>query len=168
MTGARVVSDWTRYWLAFGLPHPLDTNVWLAHGEALRMCNENEWIVREVFLAYDRGDFARMMDFVDPGLQWTYLDPGLTDPPPQVGYGREELEEAVRRQAALGLRSELEEVVAAGDQVIVVMRTPGLDQHRGRRADDRTYDVVTVRDGRIVELHACRDHSEARSLAGIS
>ena len=67
-----------------------------------------------------------------------------------------------------GCASELEEVVAAGDQVIVVMRTPGLDQHRGRRADDRTYDVVTVRDGRIVELHACRDHSEARSLAGIS
>jgi ketosteroid isomerase-like protein len=34
-------------------------------------------------------------------------------------------------------------------------------------AYDRTYDVVTVRDGRIVELHACRDHAEARSLAGI-
>ena len=131
------------------------------------MCNENEWIVREAFLAYDRGDFARMMDFVDPGLQWTYLDPGLADPPPQVCRGREELEKALRRQAALGLRSELEEVVAAGDQVILVMRTPGLDQHRGKQADDRTYDVVTVRDGRIVELHACRDHAEARSLAGI-
>jgi ketosteroid isomerase-like protein len=108
-----------------------------------------------------------MMDFVDPGLQWTYLDPGLADPPPQVCLGREELENALRRQAALGLRSELEEVVAAGDQVILVMRTPGLDKHRGKQAGDRTYDVVTVRDGRIVELHACRDHSEARTLAGI-
>ncbi|HEY2308780.1 MAG TPA: nuclear transport factor 2 family protein [Streptosporangiaceae bacterium] len=132
------------------------------------MCNENEWIVREAFLAYDRGDFARMMDFVDPGLRWTYLGLGLTDPPPQVCSGREELEKATRRAAALGLRSELEEVVAAGDQVILVMRTPGLDQHRGRQADDRSYDVVTVRDGLIAELHACRDHAEARSLAGIS
>ena len=70
----------------------MDTNGWLAHGEALRMCNENEWIVREAFLAYDRGDFARMMDFVDPGLRWTYLAPGLVDPPPQVCRGREELE----------------------------------------------------------------------------
>jgi ketosteroid isomerase-like protein len=130
------------------------------------MCNENEWIVREAFLAYDRGDFARMMDFVDPGLRWTYLDPSAADP--QVCLGREELEKALSRQAALGLRSELEEVVAAGDQVILVMRTPGLDQHRGRQGDDRTYDVVTVKDGRIVELHACRDHSEARELAGIS
>jgi ketosteroid isomerase-like protein len=130
------------------------------------MCNESEWIVREAFLAHDRGDFARMMEFVDPGFQWTYLDPGLADPQ-QVCGGREELERVLHRQAALGLRSELEEVVAAGDQVILVMRTPGLDRHRGKQADDRTYDVVTVRDGRIVELHACRDHAEARSLAGI-
>ena len=96
------------------------------------MCNENEWIVREAFLAYDRGDFARMMEFVDPGLQWTYLDPGPADTAPQVCHGREELERVLRRQA-----------------------------------DDRTYDVVTVKEGRIIELHACRDHSEARTLAGI-
>jgi ketosteroid isomerase-like protein len=131
------------------------------------MCNENEWIVREAFLAYDRGDFARMMDFVDPGLQWTYLDPGLAEAAPQVCRGREELERVLLLQAELGLHSELEAVVAAGDQVIMVMRTPGLDKYRGSQADDRTYDVVTVRDGRIVEIHACRDHSEARTLAGI-
>ena len=41
-------------------------------GVRLQMCNENEWIVREAFLAYDRGDIARMMDFVDPRLEWTY------------------------------------------------------------------------------------------------
>jgi ketosteroid isomerase-like protein len=65
------------------------------------------------------------------------------------------------------LRAEVEEVVAAGDRVILVMRTPGIDEHRTWRADERTYDVVTVRDGVIVGLHACRDRNEARSLAGI-
>ena len=44
--------------------------------------NQNEWIVREAFLAYDRGDVARMMDFVDPELEWTSIDPGLEDPQP--------------------------------------------------------------------------------------
>jgi ketosteroid isomerase-like protein len=132
------------------------------------MCNQSEWIVREAFLAYDRGDVARMMDFVDPDLEWTYLDPGVQDPQPQVCHGREQLEKALRRQADLGLRPEVEEVVAAGDQVMLVMRTPGVDQYRERDADDRSYDVITVRDGLIVGLHACRDRDEARSAAGLS
>ena len=50
---------------------------------------------------------------------------------------------------------------------MLVMRTPGVDEYQHRQADDRTYDVATVRDGLIVELRACRDRSEARSLAGI-
>ena len=132
------------------------------------MCNENEWIVREAFLAYDRGDMARMMEFVDPDLEWTYLDPGADDPRPKVRHGREELEKAIGQLGQWGLRSELEEVVAAGDQVILVMRTPGLSGYLSGLPDDRTYDVLTVRDGRIVALHACRDHGEARLLAGIS
>jgi ketosteroid isomerase-like protein len=132
------------------------------------MCNQNEWIVREAFLAYDRGDVARMMEFMDPDLEWTYLDPGLEDPQPQVCHGREELEKALRRQADQGLKAEVEEVVAAGDQVMLVMRTPGLDQYRHRTADDQTYDVLTLRDGLIVGLHACRDRTQARLLAGIS
>lgn len=129
------------------------------------MCNENEWIVREAFLAYDRGDVRRMMEFVDPGLEWTHPDPDLGNP---TCDGREELAKALRRQTDLGLRAELEEVVAAGDRVIVVMRTPGVDQYRHReQADDRTYDVITVRDGLIVGLRACRDRGEARAIAGI-
>jgi ketosteroid isomerase-like protein len=131
------------------------------------MCNQNEWIVREAFLAYERGDVARMMDFVDPDLEWTHLDPGQEDPQPQICRGREELEEALRRHADLGLRPELEAVVAAGDRVMLVMRTPGVDEYRHRQADDRTYDVLTLRDGLIVGLQACRDRSEARSLTGI-
>lgn len=97
------------------------------------MCNHSEWIVREAFLAYDRG----------------------------------ELEKALRRQADRGLRSEIEQVLAVGDKVLLVMRTPGVDQHRHRQADDRTYDIVTVKDGMIIGLRACRDRAEAQSLVGI-
>jgi ketosteroid isomerase-like protein len=131
------------------------------------MCNQSEWIVRAAFLAYDRGDVARMMDFVDPDLEWTYLDPDLQDPQPETRRGREELEKALRRQADRGLRAELEQVIAAGETVILVMRTPGIDQYRRWQAGHLTYDVVTVRDGLIVGLHACRDRGEAQSRAGI-
>jgi ketosteroid isomerase-like protein len=129
------------------------------------MCNQSEWIVREAFLAYDRGDVTRMMEFVDPDLEWTSLDPSLG---PQTHHGREQLEKALRHQAERGLRVEVEQVIAAGEQVILVMRTPGVDEYRQREADDRTFDVVTVRDGMIVALRACRDRREARYLAGIA
>jgi len=89
------------------------------------MCNQNEWIVREAFLAYDRGDVTRMMEFVDPDLEWTSLDPSLG---PQTHHGREQLEKALRRQAERGLRAEVEQVIAAGEQILLVMRTPPVDQ----------------------------------------
>jgi ketosteroid isomerase-like protein len=127
------------------------------------VCNQNEWIVREAFLAYDRGDIARMLEFVDPDLEWTRLD----HEEPRTRHGRLELEKALHRQAEYGLHAQVEQVVAAGEKVILVMRTPGVDKYQGREGDDRTYDVVTVRDGLIVTLHACRDRGEARSLAGI-
>jgi ketosteroid isomerase-like protein len=132
------------------------------------MCNQNEWIVREAFLAYNRGDVAGMMEFVDPDLEWSYLDPGVVDPQPQTCHGRGELEKRLLRYVDRGLRSELEHVIAAGEKVMLVMRTPGIDQYRLRQADDRTYDVLTLKDGVIVSLQACRDHDEAQMLAGLT
>jgi ketosteroid isomerase-like protein len=131
------------------------------------MCNQNEWIVREAFIAYNRGDIPRMMDFVHQDLEWTYLDPAFPDPSPQTCHGRDQLEKALLGYGERGLRTEVEQVVASGDKVIVVTRTPGLDRYRQRQADDRNFDVLTVRDGLIVAVHACHDRAEAQALAGI-
>src|ERR1700687_357992 len=135
--------------------------------KGLRMCNLNEWIVREAFRAYERGDISAMMDYVDPELEWTRIEPGLEDPRLQTRGGRQELERALRLQADQKLRSQLERVIANGEKVLLVMRTPGISKYRPWHDDDRTYDVVTVRDELIVGLHSCSDRSEARSLAGI-
>jgi ketosteroid isomerase-like protein len=131
------------------------------------MCNQNEWIVREAFLAYNRGDVPHMMDFVHPDIEWTYLDPAFRDPSPQICHGRDELEKAVLRYAERGLRPEVEQVVASGEKVIVVTHTPGVDKLRARQAGDLSFDVVTVKDGLIIALRACRDRAEAQTLAGI-
>jgi ketosteroid isomerase-like protein len=48
------------------------------------VCNQSEWIVQEAFLAYDRGDVARVMDLVHPDLEWSRAGPGgsaAADPP---------------------------------------------------------------------------------------
>jgi ketosteroid isomerase-like protein len=131
------------------------------------MTDRNADVVRTAYEAYARGDMKAMLDFVDPDLEWTYLDPSALDPEPQVCHGRDELEHALERRAASGLKSELEEVIGNGDRVMVVVRTPGIDALRARKADDRNFDVLTLRGGTIVALQGCRDRAEALRIAGI-
>jgi ketosteroid isomerase-like protein len=128
---------------------------------------ENVELIRRAYEAYAKGDVSTMLSFVDPDLEWTYLDPSFEDPEPQVCHGRHELEEALERRAGLGLTSELEEVLGSGEQVMVAVRTPGLDAHRVRKADDRNFSVFTIREGRIIALRDCRDRQEATAIAGI-
>lgn len=54
-----------------------------------------------------------------------------------------------------------------GDRVMVSVRTPGIDAYRMRKANDRNYSVLTVREGRIVALRDCRDRAEALAIVGI-
>jgi ketosteroid isomerase-like protein len=82
------------------------------------MSNENADLIRRAYQAYANGELATMLEFVDPDLEWTYLDPSLEDPEPQVCRGRHELESALEHQAERGLRAQLEEVVGHRDQVM--------------------------------------------------
>jgi uncharacterized protein len=131
------------------------------------MSNENADLIRRAYEAYASGDLAAMLEFVDPELEWTYLDPTLEHPTPQLCHGRHELEQVLRHWAEHGLRAEMDEVTASGELVMVGVRTPGVDADYGRRGDGRAYSVFTVRDGRIVALRDCRDRQEALQLAGI-
>lgn len=132
------------------------------------MTQENVAVVREAYTAYGQGDVDRMLTFVDPELEWTYLDPSQENPEPQTCHGREELAWALGRPRRQGLTPQIEEITARGDRVLVVIRTPGLDQVRAWQAGDRTWMVLTLREGRITAMRACRDDGEARQVAGLS
>jgi uncharacterized protein len=129
--------------------------------------NENAELIRRAYQAYASGDLARMLGLVDPDLEWTYLDPALEHPTPQVCHGRQELEQVLRQWAEHGLRAELEEVISSGELVMVGVRTEGAGAHHGRRGDDRAHSVFTVRKGRIVALRDCHDRQEALEITGI-
>jgi ketosteroid isomerase-like protein len=131
------------------------------------MANENADLIRRAYQAYASGDLPAMPELVDPDLEWTYLDPTLEHPIPQVCHGRHELEQVLRSWAEHGVRVELEEVISSGELVVVGVRTPGVDAHHGWQRGDRAYSVFTVREGRVVALRDCRDRQEALRLAGI-
>jgi ketosteroid isomerase-like protein len=132
------------------------------------MTDRNEALVREAYEAYGRGDVAGMLEFVDPELEWTYLNPAFENPEPETCHGRDQLQLALERQAGRGLASQIEEIVASGDKVMVVIRTPGIDRVRVRQVEDRNYLVLTLGQERIIRMRACRDRDEALSFAGIT
>ncbi len=132
------------------------------------MADRNEAVVREAYEAYGHGDVARMLEFVDPELEWTYLDPAFENPEPATCRGRDQLQLALERQAGQGLASQIEEISASGDKVMVVIRTPGVDRVRARQAEDRNFLVLTLAQERIIRMRACRDRDEARAFAGIT
>ena len=70
------------------------------------MSNENADLIRRAYQAYVNGELATMLEFVDPDLEWTYLDPSLEDPEPQVCRGRHELESALEHQAEVEPRTQ--------------------------------------------------------------
>jgi ketosteroid isomerase-like protein len=131
------------------------------------MSKENAELIRRAYQAYASGNLAAMLELVDPDLEWTYLDPTLEHPTPQVCHGRHELEQVLEGWAEHGLRVVLEEVADSGELVMVGVRTPGVDAHHGWHRGDRVYSVFTVREGRVVALRDCRDRQEALRLAGI-
>jgi hypothetical protein len=73
---------------------------------------------------------------------------------------------ALERQAGQGPGSQIEEIAASGDKVMVVIRTPG--RVRVRQAGDWNFLVLTLDQERIVKMRACRDRDEARTVGGIS
>ena len=132
------------------------------------MTNHNEELVRQAYQAYTRGDLTGLLDLVDPDLEWTYLNPAFADPRPATCHGRDQLQAALQRQASQGLAAQLEEVVASGDRVLVVIHQPGLDRLRVRQGNDRNYLVLTLGQDRIIKMRACRDRAEARAVAGLN
>ena len=132
------------------------------------MSGRNEDLVREAYEAYGRGDVARMLTFVAPELEWTYLDPSVENPEPQTCHGREELAWALRRQAEQGFASRIEEITGHGDKVLVVIRTSGTAPDGARPGRERNFLVLTLGAGRITKMRACRDQEEARSVSRLA
>jgi ketosteroid isomerase-like protein len=95
---------------------------------------------------------------------WDSGQTSLADPQPEVCHGRGELETALQRQAERELTSQLEEVIANGDRVVVGVRIRGQMPSGCGRPRTVNYDAFTVRHGRVVAIRACRDRHEALAI----
>ena len=131
------------------------------------MSGENVEIVRNGFEAWDRHDYEAAASHFSPDVEIDVTDRVLN---PAVYSG---LDGAMRFRDEIAetwdeFHVEIEDVVSAGDEVVVLVRSSGLGRASGAQVDSRAAWVAAVREQRITRLRLYRDRSQALAAVGLS
>ncbi|MGH2966175.1 MAG: nuclear transport factor 2 family protein [Solirubrobacterales bacterium] len=95
-----------------------------------------------------------------PNVRW---EPADAEP----CSGRDEVERFMRIAATSGPKLEAEEFIDGGDRVIVCLRRSAKDDSEAFEGADRTYTVVDLRNGTVIELRGYLDRAAALEAAGL-
>jgi len=105
------------------------------------------------------GDLSVLEGALDPEAQWRGVEDG------QICENRKMILTVMERNLHGGLVGRIEETVEVGGRVVVAFR-PDQPREDGRPLDQGiAYVVVTMRDGRVIELKGCADRAAAMTYA---
>jgi ketosteroid isomerase-like protein len=129
------------------------------------MSEENVEIVRRAF-AYEHygvGDRAEAEALFDPHVVMNPTEEGPS-------YGPDAMRDDFARWASAfeELRVTAEEVIDAGDQVVLVAHHQGRGRKSGVVVDTRFYEVYTLREGKVSRVDEFNEMAEALEAAGLS
>ena len=124
-------------------------------------------MVRRAYEAYSKGDLAAAASAYSEDTVW---DVRRFRPDAEVHSGLDELAKYLVSWRATWTEHSfsLEQAIDAGDRVVAVIQESGRGTSSGAQVTVRYGQVITVRDGKIVETVVYRDPSEAFQAAGIS
>ena len=122
------------------------------------MAEANADLARRGFEALLRGDFDLVSNMLDPHVKWHGGDPSG----PGACRNREQALAFMRAARARLGDIEIVDVVAAGEQVVVVMGPP---TRQGERAWT-VANVTTFRDGKATEIVRYPNPADALAAAG--
>jgi ketosteroid isomerase-like protein len=133
------------------------------------MSEENVEIVRKA-IAYEYdgvGDRAEAEAIFDPQVVMNPIHEGLDEEP---AYGPDAMRDDWKRWASAfeELNVTFEEIIDAGDQVLVVAHHHGRGRKSGVMVDARYYEVYTLRDGKVSRVDEYSERDEALEAAGLS
>lgn len=137
------------------------------------MSRENVELVRRLYDAVARRDSDTVLSIYHPDLEWDHSHnreiAALVGSP--VYHGHEGLRRWAREfyEAWDRVEAELEELIDAGDRVVVVLNYRGKGRVSGLEVEfTRMAGVMTIRDGQVIRAVWFRDRAEALEAAGIA
>jgi ketosteroid isomerase-like protein len=123
-------------------------------------------IVRRGYEAFNRGDLDAVVELIGPDFEWLPPEQSLT-------AGTYQGPEAVRAEITAwtdpfqDFRWEIQEIIEAGDHILVAGRMSGRGKTSGAVVSVIEYHVWTIRDGRPLRMRMYHDPEQASQAAGL-
>jgi ketosteroid isomerase-like protein len=127
------------------------------------MSQENVEAARRCIEAYRSGDYDGALEYLAPDVVWEI---GQELP----ARGPDEVREVWRRWDAEWeeLETEADEIIDAGDRLVVAVRYRGRGRVSGVEVNDLIFEVHTLRDGRCIRKIEFPTRAEALEAVGLS
>jgi uncharacterized protein len=131
-----------------------------------RVSRENVERVRDVLGRAAQGDRAAIYDVLDPHVVW---EPSAETPVAGLYRGPEGVRQFFREwvEAFEDYRGEPKEFIDAGEHVIVAVRHRARGKSSGVDVDMPSFQVWTLRDGKVVRYRGFSSREEAVEAAGL-
>ena len=120
-------------------------------------------LARQVRTALDGGDLSSFRSLLDPDVTWGA--PGARQPSCR---NRDQVLAWYERGREAGTRAEVSDVSVLGDRLLVTMTVHGTAGAEDRGGAALRWQVLTVRDGRIVDIAGFDDRVDATAFAQAS
>jgi ketosteroid isomerase-like protein len=129
------------------------------------MSEENVERVREGYKFVDR-EHEPNLDLLHPDVRW-HTRADLPDTATHRGHDGAATLMAAWFGAFDDLRVDVEELIDVGDRVVAVLRLHGRARGSAREVEMSETHVLTMRDGKVTEIHEYPTKAEALRVAGL-
>jgi ketosteroid isomerase-like protein len=131
------------------------------------MSHENVEVVRRGFEAWDRGEYDAALGYFSPEVEIDASE-RILNPATYRGIDgarrfRDEIADTWGE-----FHVEIEDMLSAGDEIVVLVRSSGRGRASGAEAESRAAWVVAVSDDKVTRLRLYRDRSQALAAVGLS